>query len=205
MPAHDYGIVWLEYFYATALELGGADYLDEMLAETYAPAFQAGFPRYAAMSDDELVREIAATWNYHCADFSIHEEDDRFVFKLDPCGSGGRMWRGDMWRDMFHYGEPLSPLMNEPHDINFNRNRAPAYCTHCAASNRVQLQGGLKGDSPRFFVIDGHAHTRPGMACRQFSYKKGAMREDMDPALLAQIGIDWSQDRPPEIAGGDPA
>lgn len=189
MPAHDFGLVQLEYFYAIALEFGGADYLDELLAQTYAPAFEAGFPVYAAMTDDELVKELARTWNYHCADFTIEEEDDRFVFNLDPCGSGGRLWRGEMWRDMFHYGEPLSPIMNEPHPINFNRKRAPLYCTHCAASNRAQLKCGLGDDAPRFFVIDGHAHSRPGKACRQFSYKKASRREDMDPSLLQQVGI----------------
>lgn len=194
MPWHDFAIVWLEHFYATALEIGGPDYLDEMLAQTYEPAFDAGFPRYRAMDDDQLVREIARTWNYHCADFTLHEEDERFVFRLDPCGSGGRLFRGEVWRDMFHYGEPMAPLMDEPHNINFNRRRAPTYCTHCAASNRAQLKTGPQGDSPRFFIIDGHAQLRPGEACRQFTYKKGAAREDMDPDLLAQIGLGpWSR------------
>lgn len=180
-PWHDFGVVLLEYFYATALELGGPDYLDEMLMQTYAPAFEVGFPRYEAMDDDALVREIARTWNYHCATFTIREEDDRFVFVLDPCGSGGRMFRGEMWRDMFHYGEPMAVRVHEPHRIAFNRVDAPAYCTHCAASNRAQFEGG-----PLFFVIDGHAQMAPGQPCRQFSYKKSAARA-VDPALLAQV------------------
>lgn len=190
-PWHDFGVVWLEYFYATALNKDGPDYLDEMLAQTYEPAFDAGFPRYAALDDKALVAEVAKTWNYHCADFTVEEEDDRFVFRLDPCGSGGRLFRGEMWRDMFHYGEPLSPLMEQPHNINFNRHQAPTYCTHCAASNRAQLRDGPEGSNPRFFVIDGHAQQRPGQPCRQFSYKKQANRPAMDPALPAQIGIDW--------------
>lgn len=188
-PWHDFGVVCLEYFYAVAIEMGGPDYLDEVLSQTYEPAFNAGFPRYAAMSDDELVREIARTWNYHCADFTIEEEEDRFVFRLDPCGSGGRLFRGEMWRDMFHYGEPLSPIMPDPHNINFNRTCAPTYCTHCAASNRAQLSGGSSETKPLFFVIDGHAQMKPGEACRQFSYKKRAAREKVDPALLRQIGL----------------
>ena len=188
-PWHDFGLVMLEYFYGVALEKGGADYLQEVLAETYAPAFNAGFPRYAAMSDDELVREIARTWNYHCADFTLHEEDDRFVFRLDPCGSGGRLFRGEMWRDMFHYGEPLSPIMPEAHDVNFNRVNAPAYCTHCAASNRAQLEGALSPETPLFFVIDGHAQSKPGLPCRVFAYKNNIARENIDPALFRQIGL----------------
>lgn len=183
-PWHDFAVCWLEFFYAAALELRGTDYLDETLRTTYEPAFEVGFPRYAAMSDDELLREIAKTWNYHCADFSIREEDDRFVFVLDPCGSGGRLLRGEMWRDMFHYGQPLAPFIAQPHNITFQRSDAPAYCTHCATSNRAQLKAG-----PFFFVIDGHAQMKAGQACRQFSYKKGVARSQVDPALLAQVGM----------------
>lgn len=189
MPWHDFGVVWLEYFYATALEIGGPDYLDETLAQTYEPAFVAGFPRFAAMNDDELLREMAQTWNYHCTDFLLTEEDDRFVFTLDPCGSGGRLFRGQMWRDMFHYGEPMSPLMEKPHNINFNRKAAPAYCTHCAASNRAQLRNAASSDIPMFFVIDGHAQMKPGQACREFTYKKGGDRSSLKPVLLGQIGL----------------
>ena len=189
MPWHDFGVVWLAHFYALALEIGGLDYLDEMLAETYEPAFVAGFPRYAAMDDEARVREIALTWNYHCADFTIAEEEDRFVFTLDPCGSGGRLWRGVMWRDMFGYGRPLSPLIPQQHPIDFMRRDAPSYCTHCAASNRAQL--GRAGDPrvPLFFVIDGHAQLRPGMPCRTYVYKDAADRHRMDPGLFRQINL----------------
>ncbi|HJV87746.1 MAG TPA: hypothetical protein VJ698_19910 [Noviherbaspirillum sp.] len=183
-PWHDFAVCWLEFFYGNALATRGTDYLDETLRATYEPAFEIGLPRYAAMSDDELVREIAKTWNYHCADFTLREEDDRFVFVLDPCGSGGRLLRGEMWRDMFRYGQPLAPFIALPHNITFGRSEAPAYCTHCAASNRAQLKAG-----PFFFVIDGHAQMKPGQACRQFSYKKGISRQQVDPALLAQIGM----------------
>lgn len=183
-PWHDFAVCWLEFFYGNALSLRGTDYLDETLRTTYEPAFVIGFPRYAEMTDDQLVREIAKTWNYHCANFRLHEEDDRFVFVLDPCGSGGRLLRGDMWRDMFRYGRPLAPFIASPHSITFGRSDAPAYCTHCAASNRAQLK-----DGPFFFVIDGRAQMRPGDACRQFSYKKGVSRQQIDPALLAQIGL----------------
>lgn len=195
MPWHDFGIVWLAHYYAVALELGGPRYLDEVLSQTYAPAFVAGFPRYAAMQDEELVREIARTWNYHCADFRLREEDDRFVFDLDPCGSGGRLFRGTVWRGMFRYGQPLSPLMPQEHPINFMRRDAPSYCTHCAASNRAQLQGAADPQVPLFFVIDGHAQQRPGMPCRTYVYKRSADRARIDPALFAQLALE-----PPAIA-----
>ncbi|MBI5618223.1 MAG: hypothetical protein HY943_18215 [Gammaproteobacteria bacterium] len=189
MPWHDVFVCLLEYFYATALDIGGPDYLSEMLRDTYEGAFTIGFPHYAAMSDEALVTEIARTWNYHCATIKVHEEDDRFVVTLDPCGSGGRLLRGEMWRDMFHYGKtPLARFIEDPHPINFTRENAPAYCTHCAASNRAQFRGG-----PLFFIIDGHAQMKPGMACRQYSYKKATPRDAIDPALPRQVGMERAE------------
>ena len=196
MPWHDFAVVWLAHLYAAALEIGGQPYLDELLAQTYEPAFVAGFPRYAALDDEALAREIARTWNYHCADFRLHEEDERFVFTLDPCGSGGRLLRGQMWRDMFHYGAPLSPLIAEPQPINFMRRDAPSYCTHCAASNRAQLRGAADPAVPLFFVIDGHAQMAPGMPCRTYAYKRGADRTRVDAALFHEVGL--SAPTPPQ-------
>jgi len=189
MPWHDFGVVWLAHFYAVALELGGPDYLDEVLAQTYAPAFVAGFPRYAALDDEGLVREIALTWNYHCADFRVHEEDERFVFTLDPCGSGGRLFRGLMWRDLFQYGGPLSPTVPGPHPIVFMRRDAPSYCSHCAASNRTQLSRAADLAVPLFFVIDGTAQQRPGMPCRTYVYKKNADRSRIEPRLFEMVAL----------------
>lgn len=189
MPWHDFGVVWLAHFYAIALEIGGPDYLDEILAQTYEPAFVAGFPRYAALDDAGLVREIALTWNYHCADFRVHEEDDRFVFTLDPCGSGGRLFRGQMWRDLYRYGRPLSPTVEGPHPIVFMRRDAPSYCSHCAASNRTQLSRAADRTVPLFFVIDGTAQQRPGMPCRTYVYKKDAERARIEPRLFEMVGL----------------
>jgi hypothetical protein len=189
-PWHDFGVVWLAHFYAVALEFGGPDYLDEVLAQTYEPAFVAGFPRYAALDDEGLVREIALTWNYHCADFRLHEEDERFVFTLDPCGSGGRLFRGQMWRDLYRYGRPLSPTVPGPHPIVFMRRDAPSYCSHCAASNRAQLSRAADPSVPLFFVIDGTAQARPGLPCRTYVYKKGADRARIEPRLFRMVGLD---------------
>lgn len=186
-PWHDFAVAWLACFYGTALESGGADYLDAMLAETFEPAFQVGFPRYAALSDAELVHEVAQTWHYHCADFSVREESDRFVFTLDPCGSGGRLFRGELWRGLLNYGDDLVPIMDEPHPVNFHRVGAPSYCTHCAAANRAQFAGHDAGAAPLFFMVDGHAQILPGQPCRQFSYKKGVSGGGVAAELRKQI------------------
>ena len=109
--------------------------------------------------------------------------------KVAMMSSYSSLFRGAVWRDMFHYGDRLAPKMASPHRINFNRRDAPTYCTHCAASNRAQLESASSPATPLFFVIDGHAQTAPGAPCRCYVYKKDARREDIDPALFEQIGL----------------
>ena len=126
---------------------------------------------------------MSKTWHYHVTKFRVEEEEDRFVFVLDPCGSGGRLYRGELHLDSFHYGDELAPLIEEQHPIAFNRENAPAYCTHCASSNRNMFLG-----NPLVFVVDGMAQSSPGMPCRQYLYKKNAART-VEPELLAQVGM----------------
>ncbi len=73
---------------------------------------------------DELVllRSSIRSWLYHRSKFRIVEEDDRFVFILDPCGSGGRLYRGEFGNGRYVYGKGMMDLMKEPADIN-NRRR----------------------------------------------------------------------------------
>ncbi len=181
---HDTMLVWNEYTFAAAVELGGMDYLQDCLREGYDSGF--GF-LYASMeafpSDRERVDALAQNWHYHQGAFRIEEEDDRFTFILDPCGSGGRMFREEMTKDRFHYGTDLAPIAREPHVLTFGRRDFPLYCTHCASGNLEQFQG-----KPLIFVVDGHAQMRRGMPCRQYLWKKGATPR-VDPRLLQQVGM----------------
>ena len=126
MPWHDFGVVWLEYFYAVALELGGADYLDEVLAQTYEPAFDAGFPRYAAMSDDELVREIAAHLELplrrlHACTRKTTASSSRSI----PAAAAGGCSAARCGATCSATASRCRRSMPEPHQIDFNRATRP--------------------------------------------------------------------------------
>ena len=95
------------------------------------------------------------------------------------------LFRGKLWRDMFHYGQALSPLP-EPRPINFMRRDAPSYCTHCAASNHTQFSRASDRSVPLFFVIDRRTQQRRGMPCRNYVYKDASDRANVDPALFHQ-------------------
>ncbi|MFO7962763.1 MAG: hypothetical protein R6U50_02480 [Desulfobacterales bacterium] len=161
----------------------GTAYIDDLLHETYVIPNESLYTAYRAMDDITFFRFLVRTWYYHQAAFTIEEEEDRFKFILDPCGSGGRLYRGEIGGGAYPYGGNMLCLMDEPADINFNRRDFPIYCTHCAATNRDQFMG-----QPWPFIVDGHSQMRPGMPCIQYFYKKDAKRE-IDAALPAQVGL----------------
>ena len=184
-PWHDTIMCWSEYTFAACIELGGMDYLDECLKECYDSAFTFIYKSMESFKTDaQRVAALAQNWHYHIGAFRLEEEEDRFVFILDPCGSGGRIFREEMHKDMFHYGTELAPIVQDSHNMTFQRKDFPAYCSHCASGNRDQFDG-----NPLVFVIDGHAQMQRGMACRQYVWKKDAPRK-VEQALLDQVGME---------------
>lgn len=184
MPWHDFAVSMLGYVFATCYVERGSGYLAQKLEAGYNSAFGQYDAVFRRLGDVEHLRSLCITHHYHMMSFTLEEQDDRFVFRLDPCGSGGRLLRGQMWRKLFEYGGELSPAIAEAHDITFGRAAFPVYCTHCAAHNRHEFAHDVL-----YFVNDGHAQLRPGMACLQFTYKKGVHVQQVDRALLEQVGM----------------
>jgi hypothetical protein len=180
-PLHDLRTQWYTCIMSLVYKEKGTDYMDEFLKVTYDSSFAMFYGASEALDDVTLFRSFVQLWHYHQATFRVEEEEDRFVFILDPCGSGGRLVRGEMDKGRFEYGTGIPCFMDEAADINFNREQFPVYCTHCASSNRDQFDG-----NPLPFVVDGHARVETQSPCRQYLYKKG--KRNVDPQILAQVG-----------------
>ena len=74
----------------------------------------------------------------------IIEEDDRFVIRMDPCGSGGRMRRGDpVDATPSRLGAPYNfGVTREAHDWSWGRKGVPYYCLHCAVNEILTTEWG---------------------------------------------------------------
>ncbi|HWE11826.1 MAG TPA: hypothetical protein VG325_20935 [Solirubrobacteraceae bacterium] len=87
-----------------------------------------------------IVEALAATWRAHSTSgvgpepgaFSIEEDDEKFTFRMNPCGSGQRLWRRGMYGGDDPYG-----VTREAHDWSYGRAGFPLYCTHCAFMNEL--------------------------------------------------------------------
>ena len=87
-----------------------------------------------------LVEALAATWRAHStsgvgpspASFTIEEDEEKFTFRMNPCGSGQRLWRRGMYEGENAYG-----VTQEAHDWSYGRAGFPLYCTHCTLMNEL--------------------------------------------------------------------
>ena len=179
-PLHDFLNLWVTLLESIMLRRYGVEYVNDLVSGTYIPMWQGSYKLYGSLDDRTTLRMLAHTWYYHQATFQVEEEEDRFKFTLDPCGSGGRLFRGEMGEETPRYGNGLS-LVDSAHLCTFHRKGFPVYCTHCALSNLDQFQG-----KPRIFVVDGHAMKDPESPCIQYLYKKHAM-ERIPASLLEQV------------------
>ena len=64
--------------------------------------------------------------------FEIEEDDEKVTFRMNPCGSGQRLWRMGRYE-----GEDGHAVMEEEHDWAYDRKGFPIYCTHCTFMNEI--------------------------------------------------------------------
>jgi hypothetical protein len=128
-----------------------ADVWDELMADWYA-----GRDAYATTarpwetSLEILLPDTTESLRGHmtgpdrAGDVEVIEEEDRWIFRFAPCGSGGRMISGDP-------GSPDSPPRSEPpfnfgvttrgHDWSWGKEGVCLYCVHCCqAQERIPIE-----------------------------------------------------------------
>jgi hypothetical protein len=129
--------------------LGLVTYIQESFGEEHvADAWRSGMERGWRRDADEIVKRdrrgiveaLAATWRAHSTSgvgpspgrFTIEEDEEKFTFRMNPCGSGQRLWRRGMYEGENAYG-----VTQEAHDWSYGREGFPLYCTHCTLMNEL--------------------------------------------------------------------
>jgi hypothetical protein len=106
------------------------------------------------------------------------EEDDRWGFRFDPCGSGGRVIRDDTTGGRPRPAEPLSlAVTTRPHDWSFGQAGVQAYCVHCCLLNMVMPIDRL-GYPTRVIDPPTWPAARSGAPCTWWVYKDPARVPD---------------------------
>ena len=178
---HDFFLLWITLFESCVYRQYGIQYLEYLVEYTYLPVFNTAYKIFSSLDDMNSLHLLSETWHYHQSEFTVYEEEDRFVFKMAPCGSGGRLNLKKICKGNIRYGETLE-LIETPSKCTFYQAGFPIYCTHCAISNADQFNG-----KPRIFIIDGKNTTDLNKPCIQYLYKKHAM-DKIPASLLNQVG-----------------
>jgi hypothetical protein len=123
----------------------GEEALDEVFRVTQAPWLADRYGRLAEMTAAESLELTVEGMRGHFTGparrgaVSVEERVDGWVLSFDPCGSGGRMRRGDPDRDQSPRTEvPYSfGVTEEAHDWSWGRKGVCLYCAHCAVVNEI--------------------------------------------------------------------
>jgi hypothetical protein len=162
----------------TLLTYIGKNYGEE---EVYkALEFRHGVQKQVAehmlgMTAEDSVRFKAKIHRGHHSTFTLEEEPDRYVMKLDPCNTGGRMLRLRMDQP------PIGLLrMGKAHPWTWSKKGVSYYCAHCAMH---EIQGMEKGAPHPTWVFE--CPENPDDPCIQYCYKH---TEDVPEEYFSRIG-----------------
>lgn len=145
----------------------GKNYGDKEIYEALRLSAESWFKPWhdglAKIDIKDRIKAFAATMRAHTGRgfVKIEEDEEKFAFILNPCGSGLRMLRDGYYR----YPKNLL-LIEKAQPITFNRENFPAYCTHCAVIH--QIMPIEWGGAPLPIMVPPKTEKEP---CRMLFYK----------------------------------
>ncbi len=131
MPIHDYYVETLATIFNWAYTTYGDDALFEVLKGS-AESQKAGFDSWEKMRSEDFARVTAFLAKSHMGKMTVLEDDEKFTFVSDPCGSGGRMMR----KGLFDEGGKFARV-KDAQPQTFGKKELPVYCAHCAVWNGI--------------------------------------------------------------------
>jgi len=138
----------------------------------------------------------------HGGAFSLAEDDEKFTFIMDPCGSGGRLWRKGRYEPPFEFG-----LTKKAYPWSYNRENFPYYCVHCSFLNELLPYKHLgyinwPVDPPveAMDVCKWHLYKDKHAVPQEYYERFGLRKQDQPRRDAPQGGRWYSEDQLKEIA-----
>ena len=113
------------------------------------------------------VETIVDIWRQHSMypGMTLEEDDEKFIFTLNPCGSGGRLINMGAYEGPFGYRKLKKA---GPH--TWGETDLPIYCAHCPMVHEIfPLAEG--GEGSQFWVHASPFPKKPGDPCVHHIYK----------------------------------
>ena len=148
---HDLFCDWIWDMFTQIADRHGEDELYAMLRQTQGGwMLKRTWRAFLSLSVEERVQLTAEIMRaHHCGPdqagtLDIVDAVDHIAIGMDPCGSGGRMRRGD---PMDGTPSRLDPPYNfgvtkQAHDWSWQQAGVPYYCVHCAMNEILPMEWG---------------------------------------------------------------
>lgn len=166
-------------FVCVLLTYIGKNYGDEEVVKALRSR-HSGQPQVAermlGMSLDNAVRFKTMIHRSHHSRMVLTEEKDRYVLKLDPCNTGGRILREGLDKPPVSIGKFQK---NRPE--TWNQTDVPYYCGHCAIH---AITGVEKGAPHPTWIYD--RPKNPADPCYQYCYKR---TQDVPEKNFSELGL----------------
>ena len=166
---HDIYLMWTVKLLSLICDRLGEDAVAELMPESVKPWCEPFYETKNRMLRDggvaAYVEHLADVWRQHCGKFTVDEDDEKIIFRHEPCGSGGRLV------DMKAYdGESGFRKLKEAGPHTFGEQDMPVYCSHCPWVHQI-LPVRLHGAGAQLWVHASPFPKKPGDACVHYIYK----------------------------------
>ena len=132
--------------------------------------------RMLGMSPIDAVRFKTSLHRVHRSKMTLTEEEDRFVLKLDPCNTGGRMLREGLDKPPVNLGKFRKGVPE-----SWNKSGVSYYCAHCAVHSITSVEKGAP--HPTWIY---KCPENPQDPCYQYYYKR---TEDVPEKYFEELGL----------------
>jgi len=184
LAIHDLYMDWV----TALLTFIGNRYGDEVLHQAFEEAWGGCVKPMVEMHENEGIRRrvqlAAGALRGHYQPVEITEDEEKFVLKMTPCGSGGRLILEGK------YGPPQNFLkVRRPQPMTYGKEDFPVYCCHGHFMASLPFAWGR---APVMFEI---ASDKPGKEpCELWVYKDP---QAIPPEAYAKSGVEIEKGKTP--------
>jgi hypothetical protein len=132
--------------------------------------------RMLGMTPENAVRFKTMIHRAHHSNMTLIEEKDRFVLKLDPCNTGGRMRREGLDKPPINLGK-----VKDAYPESWGKQGVSYYCVHCALHSIMSVEKGAPHPTWIYRYPDD-----PNEPCYQYCYKR---TEDVPEDYFEELGL----------------
>ncbi len=157
-PMHHLGARNVYFAHNWIVNLAGEEELHKLLRADYGARMRALLERIKTVED--TLHMFLEFHRGHFSELTVTEEPDRYVVKLDPCGTGGQLKR-DIIKD-----KDMTKT-KKAYPWSWSKSGIPLYCLHCCIGFE-QIPTEIRG----YPLLIAEIAERPEDPCYNYFYKK---------------------------------